>query len=356
MSDRGLNPTIAIRPDEDLDWAALDDCLKAHIQGLSGQPEISQFPGGNSNLTYRVSYPDHDLVVRRPPFGTRPKSGHSMIREYRVMKALRPVYPEVPRVYFHCADESVIGAEFYVMDRVPGHLVKHEFPQDWRVEPEQARRLCLAFVDQLVRLHQVDVEAIGLGDFGQPQGYVERQILGWNQRYERVLTDDVDDFSDVRQWLAEHRPEGETAAALVHGDFRIDNMILDRDDPTRIVAVLDWEICALGDPLMDLGNTLAYWVQADDPATLRTVKMQPSDAPGMLTRDEILTCYGERTGLPTTGFDFYLASGTFRLAVILQQIYYRFVQGQTRDPRFAGFGLLVNALGEHARRLIERAG
>jgi aminoglycoside phosphotransferase (APT) family kinase protein len=348
------NPTVEVRQDEALDWARLDECLKSHVQGLSGKPQVSQYPSGNSNLTYRLLYPRHDLVVRRPPFGTRPKSGHSMIREYRVMQALKPVYPAVPTVLFHCADEAVIGAEFYVMDRMPGHLIKRDLPPEWQFSSEQTARLGESFWDHLIKLHQVDYRAIGLADFGKPDGYVERQVLGWNGRFERALTEDVDALADVRQWLADERPESEVATCLVHGDFRIDNMILDHDDPTRIVAVLDWEICALGDPLMDLGNTLAYWIQDDDPEELKQLRMQPSNAPGMLRSDEVLALYGERTGLDTGNFTFYQVYGYFRLAVILQQIYYRYFHQQTKDRRFAGFGQAATALGRHCQRLIDR--
>jgi aminoglycoside phosphotransferase (APT) family kinase protein len=349
MSD---NPATPVRPGEDLDWSALDTCLKAALPHLCGEPRISQFAGGNSNLTYRLEYDNDDLVVRRPPFGTKAKSAHSMIREYRIMTELKPVFPSVPQTLYYSDDESVIGSEFYVMRKVEGQLIKSELPVEWGFTPSDSRRFCSAFWEKLVELHQVDYVAAGLGDFGRPEGYVERQVAGWNGRFERVITPDVDDFADVRQWLEVNRPADSGRIAILHGDYRIDNVILDKNDPCHILAVLDWEICALGDPLMDLGSSLAYWMQADDPPGLRALTMQPSSAPGMLNRSEILQLYQEKTGVDTSDFTFYSVYGYWRVGVILQQIYYRFFHGQTQDQRFRSFGAATQSLGEHCQRLI----
>jgi len=346
------NQTHAVRDGEGLDWDSLDEKLRNVIPALHGKPEISQFMGGNSNLTYRLKYDNDDLVVRRPPFGTKAKSAHSMIREYRIMTALKPVYPSVPDTLYYSDDESIIGSEFYVMRKVEGQVIKNEFPPEWKFTPEDSRRFCKGFWKKLVELHQVDYVAVGLEDFGKPQGYVERQILGWNGRYERAMTSDVGDFADVRSWLVEQIPRESGRHSVLHGDFRIDNVILNEDDPCEILAVLDWEICALGDPLMDLGNALAYWVEAGDPDCLQTLVMQPSAAPGMLTRREILDFYQQQTGIDTTDFTFYLVYGYFRNAVILQQIYYRYFHGQTQDQRFKYFGKIVQQLGEHCQTLI----
>ncbi len=351
------NPTAEIRAGEALDWPALDHHLKAHIEGLEGVPVISQYPSGNSNLTYRLRYGDLDLVLRRPPFGTKAKSAHSMIREYRVMTALRPVFAQVPETLYYTDDESVIGAEFYVMKRVEGHVIKSEIPQSWGFDPDRTRLLCTHFWQKLMDLHRVDIAAAGLSDFGKPEGYAARQIHGWNGRYKNAQTPDVDTFEDVQQWLedalAKHnRSDANNRRSVLHGDFRIDNVILDRDDPTRVLALLDWEICALGDPLMDLGTALAYWTQADDPDYLKGLVMQPSDAPGMMIRAEILDMYQQQTGIDTGNFTFYTVYGYFRNAVILQQIYYRYYQGQTQDQRFKNFGIATQNLGDHCRSLI----
>ena len=202
-------------------------------------------------------------------------------------------------------------------------------------------------------LHSVDYEAVGLGDFGKPEGYVNRQITGWNRRFEAAWTDDIEKFEDVQRWLVENMPAKERGAAIIHGDYRIDNCILKASDPTQIEAILDWEISALGDPMMDLGNTLAYWIHADDPPFMQMMVRQPSGAPGMMTRQEILDFYAEKTGADVSGFQFYYVYGIWRLAVIIQQIYARFYRGQNDNPRFKDYGQMTSALGQLARLKIE---
>lgn len=352
MAGDGSNPATAVRPGEELDWLALDRCLKKALPGLAGEPIVSQFAGGNSNLTYRLQYDNDDLVVRRPPFGTKARSAHSMIREYRIMKQLKPVFSTVPDVLYYSDDESIIGSEFYVMRKVPGQLIKDRIPTSWRFTEQDTRRLCRHFWEKLIELHSVEPEAAGLESFGKPQGYVRRQVTGWNARFGKARTDDVDEFSDVRSWLEASIPEESGRHAILHGDYRIDNVILDNDDPGRILAVLDWEICAIGDPLMDLGSALAYWIEEDDPPQLKSLLMQPSNAAGMMTRREILELYSQRTGLDTGDFRFFGVYGYWRVAVILQQIYYRYYHGQTEDPRFRSFGVAVQNLGGHCRKLI----
>ncbi len=354
MSAHDANPTIELREGEAFDLDAVDKILKENIEGLTGTPQLKQYASGASNLTYALDYPERRLVLRRPPFGTKPKSGHDMHREYKVMTALKPAYPCVPTtLYYAPQDISVLGAEFYVMERVEGHLIHDTIPKDWHWGEGETRKLCLAFIDKLVELHQVDYKAVGLGDFGKPQGYVERQILGWNGRYEKAYTPDVDAFEDVREWLAENRPKVEKGAAILHGDYRIDNLIVDLGDPTQINAILDWEISALGDPLMDLGNTLAYWIEAGDPSPMKLLSRQPSAASGMLSRQEFLSYYADKTGADVENFHFYYVYGIFRLAVILQQIYYRYYHGQTKDERFKGYAQMVNILGNTARSRIQ---
>ncbi len=344
----GPNPTVEVRQGEELDVQAIDAVLKANIDGLKGIPAVRQYSSGASNLTYALNYENRSLVLRRPPFGTRPKSGHDMHREYRITSTLKPVFPSVPNTLYYTDDESIIGAEFYVMDRVDGHMIV-KIPDEWNWDFSRTRQLCENFFQKLVDLHQVDYAAIGLSDFGKPEGYVDRQIGGWNRRFEKAWTDDVDKFEDVRQWLEDNKPKTETGAAIVHGDFRIDNCILNLDDPTQIDAILDWEICALGDPLMDLGNTLSYWIQADDPEMMQHLVRQPSNATGMMTRQEILDFYAAKTGADVSNFQFYYIYGIWRLAVIIQQIYYRYYHGQTDNPRFKTMGQMTNALGELSR-------
>ena len=345
------NKTVDVRKGEELDLAAIDAVLKKAIAGLSGTASVTQYPSGASNLTYAVDYPDRRLVLRRPPFGTRPKSGHDMHREYRIMNALKGAFP-VPNTLYYTDDESIIGAEFYVMDRTEGHLIHNDIPTDWGWGETETRELCETFFGDLIKLHQIDYAALGLSDFGRPEGYVARQIGGWNKRYEKAWTEDVDKFDDVRDWLDANQPSVEKGAAILHGDYRIDNCILNLDDPRKIDAVLDWEISALGDPLMDLGNTLAYWIEDSDPDFMQMMLRQPSKAKGMMTRQEILDFYAARTGQDVSNFQFYYVYGIWRLAVIIQQIYYRYYHGQTDDPRFKPYAQMTMALGQLARMKI----
>ncbi len=335
----------AIRQGEELDARAIDTYLKAHISDLRGEPQISQFPGGASNLTYLLRYADRELVLRRPPFGSKAKSAHDMGREFRILNQLRNAFPYCPQAFVHCTDESVIGAEFYVMQRLDGIILRADLPTELQLTPAQTTTLCKSFIDRLVELHQVDYQACGLADLGKPDGYVARQIKGWSERYDNARTPDAPGWQEVRTWLEENMPADHPRPAIVHNDYRFDNVILDANDPLRIIGVLDWELTTLGDPLMDLGNTLAYWIEADDPAPVQLMRRQPSNAPGMLTRQAFVDYYAERAGIEIKCFDFYYIYGLFRLAGIVQQIYYRYYHGQTADKRFASF-VQMNALLE----------
>jgi len=349
---KGGNPTIDIRKGEGLDIGAVDAALKAAIDGLSGTPSVRQYPSGASNLTYALEYEDRSLVLRRPPFGNKPKSGHDMFREYRIMRDLKPVFSAVPDVLFYTDDESIIGAEFYVMDKVEGHIIHKDIPKAWNWGEGETRQLCETFFQKLVDLHNVDYEAAGLSDFGRADGYVERQILGWNRRFEKSWTEDIDKFEDVQQWLVDNMPKREMGVGILHGDYRIDNCILNQDNPAQIDAVLDWEISALGDPLMDLGNTLSYWIEAGDPDAMKMMIRQPSAAAGMMTRQDILDFYAEQTGADVSNFQFYYVYGIWRLAVIIQQIYARYKRGFTQDERFKTYAPMVMGLGHLARHKI----
>ncbi|MBL4595989.1 MAG: phosphotransferase family protein, partial [Robiginitomaculum sp.] len=291
----GENTTIEVRAGEALDAVKISKFLTDKIAGVSGVPVIRQFPSGASNLTYLLEFADRALVLRRPPTGTKPKSGHDMGREFRIMQALAGHFP-VPKCLLYSEDEDVVGAPFYVMERVDGLLIKTAFPPELNWGKAETSKLCHTFFDLLVDLHQLDIDELGLGEFGKPKGYVTRQITGWDRRFERVITPDIDDFTDVRKWLLDNIPVETGRASILHGDFRIDNMILDRQKPFQINAVLDWEISALGDPLMDLGNTLAYWTEAGDPPAMRNLARQPSWAPGMFTRQQALEHYAAKTG------------------------------------------------------------
>ena len=351
VTDRGGK----VRPGEELPLAAVDAWLRTQLPGLApGLPEVTQYSGGASNWTYRLQYASHDLILRRPPAGTKAKSAHDMGREFRVQSALKPVYPMVPAMVGLCTDESVLGCEFYVMHRIDGIIPRRNFPRGVELTPAQARQLCFNFIDKLVELHQVDVQASGLSALGKGGGYAKRQIAGWNDRYEKVLTWNVLAFRDVRDWLAANAPD-DVATCVIHNDWRMDNVVLAADDPTRVIGVLDWEMATLGDPLMDFGNTMAYWIQADDSRFLKMLSRQPTHLPGMLTRREVVDHYLQKTGLRPANWTFYEVYGLFRLAVILQQIYYRYHHKQTRNPAFRNFWLMVNYLGLRSRALIRQA-
>lgn len=341
----------AARPGEALDVAAVHAWLAGRVPDLRGSPRVTQYAGGASNWTYRLEYPEHDLVLRRPPAGTKARSAHDMGREFRIQQALRPVYPYVPEMIAFCDDPSVIGAEFYVMRRIPGLIPRRELPRGVSLDAAATRRLCLEVIDRLVELHQVDPARARLEWLGRGAGYAKRQVEGWSERYAQARTWNVPSFGRVIAWLRAHTPE-DVATRVIHNDFRLDNVVLDPADPTRVVGVLDWEMATLGDPLMDLGNTLAYWVQADDDPIARATRRQPTHLPGMLTRAEVVRYYCERTGLHPARFAFYEVYGIFRLAAIAQQIYYRYHHRQTRNPAFRHFWFLVHYLQWRCVRLI----
>jgi aminoglycoside phosphotransferase (APT) family kinase protein len=346
-----IDQPTAIREGEELDLQAIDSYLKALALDLTGTPVIRQFPGGASNLTYQIDYPGRSFVLRRPPFGHLAKSAHDMLREARIMQALKPVYPYVPTVIALCDDHSLIGCDFYIMERLEGIILRQDFPPEFKLDPTDTRRLCLNVIDKLVELHQVDIRATGLDQIGKGTGYVERQIAGWSERFRKAHTEDVSDCETVMAWLAASMP-ADSGQCLIHNDYRFDNVILDPTDPFRVIGVLDWEMATIGDPLMDLGNSLAYWIQADDEPGFQMMRRQPTHRPGMLSRHEVIDYYLQRSGRNAVCFDFYEIYGLFRLAVILQQIYYRYHHGQTRDRRFAGFGPAVNYLDQRCQRLI----
>lgn len=348
-----IDQACAVRPGEELDLAKIKAFIQRHLPALQSEPVIEQFPGGASNLTYLLRYPNCDLILRRPPFGHRAKSAHDMLREATIMRALKPVYPYVPGVIATCSDPAVMDCDFYVMERLHGIIPRQNLPPEMTLSIEETRRLCTNVIDKMIELHQIDYQQAGLAQLAKGDGYVARQLKGWSERYRQAKTDDVGDFEQVMQWLADKMPAQDVATCLIHNDFRFDNVVLDPNRPTEVIGVLDWEMATLGDPLMDLGNTLAYWVQADDDAMFQSVRRQPTHLSGMLTRQEVIDYYGEKTGYRVNNFDFYTIFGLFRLAVIVQQIYYRFFKGQTNNPAFSGFGKLSNYLEKRCLRLIE---
>ena len=343
------------RAEDAFDVPVVDAFLKERVAGLAGTPDVAQFPGGASNLTYLLRYPERDLILRRPPSGHKAKSAHDVLREARIMAALKPVYPYVPEIVALGEDHALIGCDFYVMERLVGIIPRRDLPPGLDLDEAATRTLCLAVLDKLIELHLVEPEKAGLEGLAKGAGYVRRQVEGWSGRWSQALTDDVAPIPDVVEWLARTMPASDVAIRLIHNDYRFDNVVLDKNDPMKVIGVLDWEMATLGDPLMDLGAVISYWVEAGDEPSFLARRRQPTHLPGMLTRAEVIAYYGEKTGWSVDTFDFYEVFGLFRLAVIIQQIYRRFALKQTTNERFAKYGEAANELGRRCQALIARS-
>jgi aminoglycoside phosphotransferase (APT) family kinase protein len=343
----------AVRAGEEIDTARLSAWLREQLPDVSGEVSVEQFPSGFSNLTYLVRIGDRELVLRRPPAGAQVKSGHDMAREYRVLSGLGKVYDRVPRALGYCEDAEVIGAPFYVMERVRGVILRARIPRDLELSPAVVGQLTAAFIHNLADIHRVDYAAAGLGELGQPAGYVQRQVEGWTKRYAAAQTDDVPTMENAARWLDQNQP-GESSAALIHNDYKLDNVVLDPNDLTRILAVLDWEMATIGDPLMDLGSTLGYWLDADDPAEWQTASLGLPRLPGAMPRIELAQRYFAASSRAPVNLVFYYAFALFKTGVIAQQIYKRYRLGFTKDERFAGLGQVVRACGQMAMLAIEK--
>ena len=338
---------IPVRADEGLDGARLAAWLEGKLPGAEGPLDLSQFGGGHANLTYLLRFGAAEYVLRRPPLGPVAPSAHDMAREHRVLAGLWRVYPLAPRSYLLCDDESVIGAPFHVMERRHGIVIRDDLPARFQGDANLARRIGAAIVDAFADLHQVDPAVAGLSDLGRPEGFVERQLTGWTQRWHAAKAADDPRLDAVAAWLAAHRPPAQ-AVALVHNDPKLDNMIVAAEDPARAVAVLDWDMCTRGDPLMDLGYLLTFWGEAGDPQAWIAAASMPTWREGFPSRAEATQRYAEATGFDLSAIQWYHVFGTFKIAVVLQQIYIRFVRGQTQDQRFAPFGARVAALIDKA--------
>jgi aminoglycoside phosphotransferase (APT) family kinase protein len=350
--------TRPVRAGEELDWPRLEAWLRDRLRASHSleldhreRMQVAQFPGGHSNLTYRLRFGRTELVLRRPPFGPIAPTAHDMAREYRWLSAVHPVFPLAPRVYALCEDPAIVGSVFYVMERRHGIVIRHEEPPAIVNRPGMRREVSLALIDALADLHAIDVAAPGLAQLGKPHGFVERQVRGWTDRWNRSKTSEVPEMETLARWLVESLPPNPAQPTIVHGDFKLDNLMLDRDDPSRVAAVFDWEMAALGDPLVDLGILLAYWLPNAPPGqhdSLTTV----TALPGWLTAGELVDRYAARTSRDLTGLKFFEVFALFKIAVVLQQIFYRFVKRQTDDPRFANFGDRVIYLARRAASLL----
>lgn len=344
------------RPGAEPDMSGLTSYLHDALNLQADLPvSVEQVVFGFSNLTYRVRIGERDLILRRPPVGAHVKSGHDMGREYRVLSALAPIYPYVPRPLVYCEDDSVIGAPFYIMERVDGVILRQPLPAGILLTPDVIHSVSTSLIDNLVTIHSLDCSTGELSQLGRPEGYAQRQVSGWIERYARAKTDDIADLDRVAGWLSERIP-AQSGAALIHNDYKYDNVILDRDDLPQIRAVLDWEMSTLGDPLMDLGTTLAYWVDPDDPdhRSGGPLNDRLTSLPGNMRRVDLAQRYAERSRRDLGDIVFYFVFGLYKNAVIAQQIHARYVLGLLPDKRYGQFLPAIHSLGALAARAIEK--
>jgi aminoglycoside phosphotransferase (APT) family kinase protein len=346
----------AIRKGEELDTSRLEAFLKANLPRLEGKLTIRQFPGGHSNLTYLLTFSDREMVLRRPPFGSKVKGAHDMKREYTVLKALLPVFPYIPRPLTYTEDTSIIGFPFYVMERLQGKIIRQHLPEGVSLSPAEAHQLGRNMMKVLSQLHSLDYRKIGLEDFGKPQGYLERQVQGWVGRYREARTPDVPDGEDVIAWLEAERPPDVDHPAVVHGDWKPDNIVLDDEDPTKIIGVLDWEMATIGDPLMDATYTMIYFNEKADKDALGISASLPAILRESISREDLFEAYQNFSGLAIPNPDYYYVLNMFRLAGLLQQIYYRYYHGLTKDQRFQAFKSSSYLLIGSAQKVMARSG
>ena len=347
-----LDQADSPRPNETFETEALERWLHRELEGFKGPLTVKQFRQGHSNLTYLISDGVGEWVLRRPPVGTKVKRAHDMGREHRILSKLHQAYPHAPRALAVCDDLEVIGAPFFVMERLRGVVLRRQPPKDLPLSEDTMRTLSESFIANLVRIHATDLSQAGLADFGRPEGYIQRQVEGWCTRYGGSQTDDVAGIEEVMAWLNTHMPTDQSGC-LIHNDYKFDNIMLDAQDITRIVGVLDWEMATVGHPLMDLGTSLALWVQADDSPALRVMQFGPTHLPGAYTRQQIIERYAALSGRDLSEIRFYHAFGLFKMAVVAQQIYYRFATGKTTDRRFAMMIQGVRVLIAEARAIVE---
>lgn len=353
--------STAVRAGEELDLAALDRYLREHLVEFDSRSpiEIAQFPGGHSNLTYLIRNGDREFVLRRPPVGPVAPTAHDMPREFKLLSVINPCFSLAPKPVLLCEDPSVIGVPFYLMERRRGFIVRFKVPSRIGENLALRRRLSETVVDTLVALHEVDIQSTGIVEIGRPAGFVARQVRGWADRWQRSKTGELAEMDQVIQWLVDRIPPDSDNATIVHNDFKLDNLMLADDDPSRVVAVLDWEMCTVGDRLVDVGLLLTYWTMqgagetsADQNSSLLAV----TNGPGWMTRKEIIQRYETKTGRDLSRIAFYETFARFKVAVVIQQIYFRYVQGQTCDERFRNFDGLVRALTAEALELARRSG
>jgi aminoglycoside phosphotransferase (APT) family kinase protein len=350
-----------VRDEEQLDWPKLVDYLHAHdVPGADYEPlEVKQFRGGHSNLTYLLRFGEQEWVVRRPPFGPLPPSAHDMAREYRVLSRIWEAYPPAPRAILLCEDKSIIGAPFFVMQRRKGFVIPNRapLPTGLRQTAETFRAMSEGYIEALADLHSVAYEMLDLGGLGRPDGFVRRQITGWMDRWEKAKTAEVPLMNKLGAWFLENMPPAQPPAIL-HNDFFLHNVMFAPDNSGKVVGVFDWEMSTLGDPMIDLGTGLNYWREADDAEEVLAMSEGHAHTarPGFMKRDDLVQRYAQRSGRDVTHADYYRAWGNWKTATVVQQIYVRFVRGQTTDPRFERMGAHAPVLARQAARIVAKLG
>jgi aminoglycoside phosphotransferase (APT) family kinase protein len=342
-----------IKAGQSLESVALEHYLRNEMELPDGNLQVFQFPSGYSNLTYLLRFGSQEFVLRRPPHGANIKSGHDMGREFKILSGLYPIYKKTPKPYLYCQDKEIIGAPFYIMERKQGvifrgHTLKEQLPS-----PLQMHKVSNEFVGTLAEIHALDYHAAGLEDLGRPEGYVQRQVMGWTKRYVHAKTAELEAIEKVYTWLNNNIPE-QNHTAFIHNDFKYDNLMFSQDNKLSVIAILDWEMATLGDPLMDLGTTLAYWIQESDPDFMKKNNLNISLEKGNLTRSEIVEKYAQLSHLEMDNITFYYVFGLFKVAVIIQQIFHRYKNGFTKDIRFKNLDQAVHFYSKMALQALQK--
>ena len=338
--------TIPVRPEESLDQEKLSIYLKGKLEGTNTPLNIRQFPGGKANLTYHLSYKNYEYVLRRPPLGPVASGAHDMSREYSVLSTLHKSFVLAPKAYLYEQDPSIIGAPFFIMERKHGLVIRTEMPDEFSNISNAGENISFALVDALVELHKVSYSELGLGELGKPEGFIRRQVEGWYKRWCNAKHQDISEVEYLYDWLISNLPKS-CQTSLVHNDYKLDNCMFSFNDPNQLVAIFDWDMCTLGDPLSDLGSLLCYWIDPGDPSFFTNSLIMPKDE-SFLSRIQLVQRYAEKSGTDTTHITFYHVLGLFRLIGIIAQIYIRFLKGQTKDKRFANFGEAIPLIARFA--------
>ena len=353
-ADAGGDTPGPILPDCELPWDRISTYVRRHVDGVDGPMEVYQFTAGAANLTYLLRFQDAEFVLRRPPFGRIPPGAHDMRREYRVLSVLWRHFPPAPRARLFCDEPEVAGADFVLVERRTGDVIRAHIPESMRHYPDVMRRTSFAVVDSMAELHRLDAKEVGLGDLGRPDGFVERQVSGWRKRWDMAVTEDapVAAMSAVHAELARRLPKP-PRTSILHNDLRVDNCQFKPEDPDRVAAIFDWDMATLGDPLVDLATLLSYWPDPGDPPE----RMRGLDGFARLGppgRAEVRQRYAERARIDLAGIAWYEAFALWKMAVVYQQLYRRFKSGNSQDARAVGMAKRIPALAGEARELIGR--